>query len=73
MTCLNLIEIMHVKLLKQYMKQGVVAHTCDPSYSEDEVEGSRSKAGPGKITRPYLKNKLKKKDWEHGSRGRAFA
>jgi hypothetical protein len=36
-----------------------MVHTCDPSYSGVEIVGLQSKASQGKITRPYLKIKLR--------------
>jgi hypothetical protein len=39
----------------------MVVYPIIPSLQEVEVEESLSKAGPGKNTRPYLKNKLKQK------------
>jgi hypothetical protein len=38
-----------------------------PAITKAEVERLKSKVGPGKSMRPYLKNKLKKKELECGS------
>jgi hypothetical protein len=42
-----------------------------PATQEAEIGGSHSETGPEKVNlRPYLKNKLKQKDWVHGSSDR---
>jgi hypothetical protein len=45
----------------------MMVHSCNPSYSEAEVGGLQSEAGPEKQTK---KKKIKQKDWEHGLSGR---
>jgi hypothetical protein len=50
---------------------GVVTHTYNPSYPGGSEAGLR--LAPGKIRRPYLKNKLKQKGLLHGSSSRVLA
>jgi hypothetical protein len=52
------------KLVRPYLKNklGTIAHPCGPSYLEDGGRRILDEAGPGKSSRPHLKNKLSKKD-----------
>jgi hypothetical protein len=56
------------------MKQGMVVHACNPTYSG--VGGGRSRnmrPALAKLVRPFLKNKIKTKGLGHSSNGRALA
>jgi hypothetical protein len=49
----------------------MVAHACYPSYVEGRDGKMEVQGWPqAKSMRPYLKNKLKLKDWKCGSNGR---
>jgi hypothetical protein len=49
------------------IRPGMVGHTCNSSYSGGRGRKIMVQGWPQEISRPDFKNKLKKKDWGHGS------
>jgi hypothetical protein len=71
----SLVRVKNLLLRKSVLAGHWWCTPASPATQEVEVGRALSKSSPDKSARPYLKNKLKKKQevWRHGSSGRTLA